>query len=990
MPVTWDSNNLHENITLSNGNLTATWVLAGGDYDAHVKANPVVLTSGKWYWEVVAGIIPDQALIIGIASDSDDEDDNQITVGYRDIGLLAYGPTTQVFGNSYHYGDIIGIAFDAGSGKIWFAKNNVWQAEGDPANGSNEAYTVTPGNLYYPAVSFFGLYDPDSGSATGKFAAGSLSYSPPSGFSHLATNEAVEISESFEVSDLTHTLRPLQEETVELDDAPDVSWEANAELPGGHGGFDDNAVSLLHFDGADEDTTFTDETGKEWTPHADAQLDTSQKVFGPTSGYFDGTGDYISTVQQADFNFGDGPFTIDFCHRPQDVSNYQCLVSLYAGAFNVQLTNSGGIRVTFPGNSWNDYGVYILSVDTWYHVAVTRDSSKDVRVFVDGTQVGTTQNKTQSIGLGTAAIGAILTESPSLYFTGHIDELRISNICRWTENFTPPGNKYSGPDDPHLVEISALITGQVESEATQEEGVTTADEISVGMFQQHNVPEAVSTDDVISGYSITEVEIEEATGLNADIRGIGAENVDIDEGMSLSDDMVGVIGNITEEVSLDDDISPEASEYGAEIPETLDLADELGVEVDTGVAEAVGLTDTAEAWRTAERGTAETTSLSDSVSFTEVYGKTVPELAQIWDKVSLTWNLKVEEVLNLSEAVTTELGWQIKEVLSMHETLSSIWSGTETIEDMLEIWGKVLICQVFNETAAEALEVTDTSTFVHQMLSSVAEALGITEVVTPAMTFNPVIVEAIGVIAAVTAIRTMSFTNEESIEATDALGWEWQENVSESIETTDTATLAYYALLALTENLELTETVLQNLMVDETLADVLDIIASLTMQASLNVLVEDALTIGLSVLLDGEVWECWVLSGNAFNPSVYSGFDFNSYATFGSSAWGAKDDGIYELTGDTDQGDAITPGIVLPATWFGTNRKKRFRKAYFGLVGGTTPAIRVETDSGSKTYTISDSKANLTRDMYGRQWVLKLQDFESLDFVTLWPVVLTR
>ena len=41
--------------------------------------------------------------------------------------------------------------------------------------------------------------------------------------------------------------------------------------------------SLLHFDGADTSTTFTDESGKVWTPAADAQIDTAQSKFSGAS-----------------------------------------------------------------------------------------------------------------------------------------------------------------------------------------------------------------------------------------------------------------------------------------------------------------------------------------------------------------------------------------------------------------------------------------------------------------------------------------------------------------------------------------------------------------------------------------------------------------------------------------------------------------------------------------------------------------------------------
>ena len=70
--------------------------------------------------------------------------------------------------------------------------------------------------------------------------------------------------------------------------------------------------SLLHFDGSDASVTFTDGSGKVWTPTGTAQIDTAAKKFGTGSGIFDGDSDSISTPAHADFNTGTGAWTIDF------------------------------------------------------------------------------------------------------------------------------------------------------------------------------------------------------------------------------------------------------------------------------------------------------------------------------------------------------------------------------------------------------------------------------------------------------------------------------------------------------------------------------------------------------------------------------------------------------------------------------------------------------------------------------------------------------
>src|SRR5690606_17008690 len=83
---------------------------------------------------------------------------------------------------------------------------------------------------------------------------------------------------------------------------------------GGGGGGDPywaNVSALLHFDGEDESTTFTDETGRIWTPGGDAKISTTGPKFGTGCGLFDGDGDYLTTASSDGFAFGTGDYTIE-------------------------------------------------------------------------------------------------------------------------------------------------------------------------------------------------------------------------------------------------------------------------------------------------------------------------------------------------------------------------------------------------------------------------------------------------------------------------------------------------------------------------------------------------------------------------------------------------------------------------------------------------------------------------------------------------------
>lgn len=46
--------------------------------------------------------------------------------------------------------DIIQVAFDAATRKLWFGRSGTWLQSGDPASGTNPAFTLASGQIYFP------------------------------------------------------------------------------------------------------------------------------------------------------------------------------------------------------------------------------------------------------------------------------------------------------------------------------------------------------------------------------------------------------------------------------------------------------------------------------------------------------------------------------------------------------------------------------------------------------------------------------------------------------------------------------------------------------------------------------------------------------------------------------------------------------------------------------------------------------------------------
>ena len=209
------------NLTLSNGNLTTTVIGSGQTNWGYPSSMGV--TKGKWYMEyemgstaadVKLGIISDTGMSIGGTTP---------TAGRT---MRAPGLTTATYGLSWAYsaangqyytndsgtaygdsftsaGDIIGCAFDADTGKVYFSKDGVWQNSGDPAAGSNPMVTITmeDGVSYFFLSAGYSDDNWDVNYGNGYFGTtlitspeaddageGAFKYDVPAGFYALCTN----------------------------------------------------------------------------------------------------------------------------------------------------------------------------------------------------------------------------------------------------------------------------------------------------------------------------------------------------------------------------------------------------------------------------------------------------------------------------------------------------------------------------------------------------------------------------------------------------------------------------------------------------------------------------------------------------------------------------------------------------------------------------------------------------------------------------------
>lgn len=201
---------------------------------------------------------------------------------------------------------------------------------------------------------------------------------------------------------------------------------------------------LLHMDGDDNSTTFTDVSlsPKSVSPNGGVKISTAQSKFGGASAYFDGNGDMLSLPSSEAWDFGSSDFTIEMwvyllSHgSPQPATGYNHY-------FTVVDQNTFG----FKSSSSNGYYLYANSatqvqtssapmLNTWQHIALVRNGTS-LKIYIDGLEAGSSTIASNTT-YGSNSIAYIGSGWSGEFLHGYIDEFRITKgIARYTSNFAP-------------------------------------------------------------------------------------------------------------------------------------------------------------------------------------------------------------------------------------------------------------------------------------------------------------------------------------------------------------------------------------------------------------------------------------------------------------------------------------------------------------------------------------------------------------------------
>jgi predicted secreted protein len=177
---------------------------------------------------------------------------------------------------------------------------------------------------------------------------------------------------------------------------------------------------------------------------------TQVKFAGSKSMYFDGSGDYVFVPASSFLDISSSDITIEGYFYTTSTSVKQGVWEFYSDDSNyARLFFEGGngnvLRLTLNSAGTlrlNATGTTTLSINTWYHIAVTRDHSSGAwKTYIGGVQ-DTGASGTESAAVDTSLwnfeIGRDLAGTDR-YWAGYIQDFRFTKgLARYTANFTPP------------------------------------------------------------------------------------------------------------------------------------------------------------------------------------------------------------------------------------------------------------------------------------------------------------------------------------------------------------------------------------------------------------------------------------------------------------------------------------------------------------------------------------------------------------------------
>lgn len=168
----------------------------------------------------------------------------------------------------------------------------------------------------------------------------------------------------------------------------------------------------------------------------------------------------LTVATNAAFTYAAGDFTIECWVRFRTAGTQQFIIdqrnsSTATAIIPTIYRDATNVIVYFVNGSARITGTATIVIDTWYHIAVAR-SGTDTKLFVNGTQDGSTYSDSNSYAASRVVIGTNAASAAN-YLNGYVSNVRLSKgFAYYTTTFVPS----TTPLTSSTTYTSLLLTAQ--------------------------------------------------------------------------------------------------------------------------------------------------------------------------------------------------------------------------------------------------------------------------------------------------------------------------------------------------------------------------------------------------------------------------------------------------------------------------------------------------------------------------------------------------
>jgi len=178
----------------------------------------------------------------------------------------------------------------------------------------------------------------------------------------------------------------------------------------------------------------------------------------------------------------------------------------------------------------------------------------------------------------------------------------------------------------------------------------------------------------------------------------------------------------------------------------------------------------------------------------------------------------------------------------------------------------------------------------------------------------------------------------------------------------------------------------------------------LTLAQQLTVMINEGINFSVGLRFGTDVYAAWLVNTATTGASRYDNFPFNSFSEGPVGYYGAADDGIYLMQGDTDDGEDIVASVKSGLYDFGERKSKRIHDVFLGVLTSGDLVLKVTADEqGTRTeawYEVvhhgdaDNHRAKVGKGLRGVYWGWELVNVDGADMdlnnVQMYPLTLSR